>query len=165
MATAIVQLYLLCFAYHRFRQINDNLIEAFIHLVDQYETAAKLSAQAAAQQALIAASSNLNAAGRVLNLFIDTSIPDNAPFAVVKEQAFSFLEPEGFPLVMNYMRSIAFDKDRLGVVLLREVVTCFQAESPASVYRLSVLRPSRGRAPTRSRHVSAGVAARGQSPA
>src|SRR5450755_2523205 len=110
MASEIVQLYLLCFAYHRFRQINDNLIEAFIHLVDQYETAAKLSAQAAAQQALIAASSNLNAAGRVLNLFIDTSIPDDAPFAVVKEQAFSFLDPERFPLVMNYMRSIAFDK-------------------------------------------------------
>jgi TnpA family transposase len=110
MAIGIVQLYLLCFAYYRFRQINDNLIEAFIHLVDQYETAAKLSAQAAAQQALIAASSNLDAAGRVLNLFIDTSIPDDAPFAVVKEQAFSFLEPERFPLVMNYMRSIAFDK-------------------------------------------------------
>jgi hypothetical protein len=42
MATAIVRLYLLCFAYHRFRQINDNLIEAFIHLVDQYEKHAKL---------------------------------------------------------------------------------------------------------------------------
>jgi TnpA family transposase len=110
MAISIVQLYLLCFAYHRFRQINDNLIEAFIHLVDQYETAAKLSAQSAAQQALVAASSNLNAAGRVLNLFIDKSIPDDAPFAVVKEQAFSFLDPERFPLVMNYMRSIAFDK-------------------------------------------------------
>jgi hypothetical protein len=31
MAAAIGRLYLLCFAYHRFRQINDNLIEAFIH--------------------------------------------------------------------------------------------------------------------------------------
>src|SRR5260370_18048485 len=55
MATGIVRLYLLCFAYHRFRQINDNLIEAFIHLLDQYEKDAKLSAEAAAQQALLAA--------------------------------------------------------------------------------------------------------------
>lgn len=29
MARAQTRLYLLCFAYHRFRQINDNLIEAF----------------------------------------------------------------------------------------------------------------------------------------
>lgn len=33
MAQDTVHLYLLCFAYHRFRQINDNLIEAFIHWV------------------------------------------------------------------------------------------------------------------------------------
>jgi hypothetical protein len=52
MATGIVRLYLLCFAYHRFRQINDNLIKAFIHLLDQYEQDGKLSAEAAAQQAL-----------------------------------------------------------------------------------------------------------------
>jgi hypothetical protein len=32
MSLATVRLYLLCFAYHRFRQINDNLIEAFVHL-------------------------------------------------------------------------------------------------------------------------------------
>jgi hypothetical protein len=68
MATGIVRLYLLCFAYHRFRQINDNLIEAFIHLLDQYEKDAKLSAESAAQQALLAASQYLNAAGKVLNL-------------------------------------------------------------------------------------------------
>ena len=36
MALPTVRLYLLCFAYHRLRQINDNLVEAFIHLVDQY---------------------------------------------------------------------------------------------------------------------------------
>ena len=53
---------------------------------------------------------SLNAAGKVLNLFIDASIPDDAPFAVVKEQAFSLPGAERFPLVMNYMRSIAFDK-------------------------------------------------------
>lgn len=31
MAIGTARLYLLCFVYHRFRQINDNLIEAFIH--------------------------------------------------------------------------------------------------------------------------------------
>src|SRR3954452_11256260 len=63
MATGTVRLYLLCFAHYRFCQINDNLIEAFVHLLNEYEEAAKSSAEAAAQQALLAASQNLNAAG------------------------------------------------------------------------------------------------------
>ena len=45
-AVAITSLYLLCFAYHRFRQINDNLIEAFIHLIDQYIVVAGLRTKA-----------------------------------------------------------------------------------------------------------------------
>jgi hypothetical protein len=113
MATEIVRLYLLCFAYHRFRQISDNLdnlIEAFIHLLDQYEKVAKFSAEAAAQRALLAASKNLNAAGKVLSLFVDDSIPNDAPFSVVKEKAFSLLDRERFSLVANYLRSFAFDK-------------------------------------------------------
>jgi len=62
------RLYLLCFAFHRFRQINDNLIEAFIHLVDNYEKQAKLAAEAAMQQALLDAADRLQAAGEVLRL-------------------------------------------------------------------------------------------------
>ena len=45
MAALTTRLYLLCFAYHRFRQINDNLIDAFIHLVDQYEKQAKFASE------------------------------------------------------------------------------------------------------------------------
>ena len=51
MARATTRLYLLCFAYYRFRQINDNLIEAFIHLVDHYEKQAKQAAEDAMQRA------------------------------------------------------------------------------------------------------------------
>jgi len=110
MAAPTTRLYLLCFASHRFRQINDNLIEAFIHLIDHYEQQAKLAAVLAAQQALTDASASLTAAGRVLDLFIDPAIPDSTPFSAVKQQAFSLLEPARFPLVSAYMRTIAFDK-------------------------------------------------------
>lgn len=110
MAVDTARLYLLCFAYHRFRQINDNLIEAFIHLVDQYEKAAKLAAEDAMQRALADAAENLQAAGQVLSLFVDVSIPPDAPFSDVKEKAFALLEPEQFPLVSDFMRNIAFDK-------------------------------------------------------
>ena len=63
-APMTTRLYLLCFAYHRFRQINDNLVDAFIHLVDQYEQVAKSAALVAAQKALSEASANLDAAGQ-----------------------------------------------------------------------------------------------------
>jgi hypothetical protein len=64
------RLYLLCFAYYRLRQINDNLIEAFVSLVSQYEKEAKLQAEQAVQQALGEATANLQAAGQVLTLFV-----------------------------------------------------------------------------------------------
>ncbi|KDP86637.1 transposase [Cupriavidus sp. SK-3] len=110
MPAATTRLYLLCFAYYRFRQINDNLIEAVIHLVDQYEKWARAAAEEAMQRALTDASTHLQAAGKVLNLFVDDSIPGNASFASVKKKAFSLLEPERFALVSNYMRNVAFDR-------------------------------------------------------
>jgi TnpA family transposase len=110
MAPGTVRLYLLCFAHHRFRQINDNLIEAFIHLLTAYEKSAIAAAQAAAHQTVLAASHNLSAAGTVLKLFVDATIPDDAPFSVVKEKAFSLLAPERFSLVANYLSRSAFDQ-------------------------------------------------------
>lgn len=71
MAVPATRLYLLCFAYHRFRQINDNLIDAFIYLIDQYEKQAKLAAETASMKAMTDASASLQAAGQVLNRFID----------------------------------------------------------------------------------------------
>ncbi len=110
MAPATTRLYLLCFASHRFRQMNDHLVEAFIHLIDQYEQQAKGAAELAAQQALAEASANLDAAGQLLQLFVDPSIPDNTPFATVKQHAFSLLAPERIPLVCAHLRAVAFDK-------------------------------------------------------
>jgi hypothetical protein len=110
MAPETTRLYLLCFAYHCFRQINDNLIDAFLHLVHQYESHAKRAAEEAMQKALADTSENLEAAGEVLNLFADAEIPDDTPFEAVKERAFTFLDAEQIPVVANYLRNIAFDK-------------------------------------------------------
>ncbi len=52
MVTPTTRPYLLCSASRRIRQINDNLIDAFIHLIDQYEKQAKVAAVLAAQQSL-----------------------------------------------------------------------------------------------------------------
>ena len=110
MAAPTVGLYLLCYASHRFQQINDNLIEAFIHLVDLYEKQAKIASEIAGAEAMAAASASLQAAGQVLNLFLDPSIADRTPFAQVRRQAFSLLDPKRMAQVSEYMRKIEFDK-------------------------------------------------------
>jgi hypothetical protein len=110
MAVPTVRLYLLCFASHRFRQINDNLIEAFIHLVDDYEQQAKIGAEIAAAESMEEATANLQAAGQVLNLFLDPAIADSTPFSKVRQQAFALLDAERFAQVSEYMRKIEFDK-------------------------------------------------------
>jgi TnpA family transposase len=110
MAIPTARLYLLCFAAHRFRQINDNLIEAFMHLVGQYEQQAKLASEDAATKAMMEASANLKAAGQVLNLFRDPSIADCTPFSKVRQRAFSLLDSERFAQVSEYMRQIEFDR-------------------------------------------------------
>jgi Domain of unknown function (DUF4158) len=110
MARATTRLDRLCFAYYRFRQINDNLIEAFIHLVDHYEQPAKQMAEDAMQRAVTEAGEHLQAAGQGLSLCVDASIPGDAPFTVVQQQAFALLDPARFPLVTDYLRNIACDK-------------------------------------------------------
>ena len=49
-------------------------------------------------------------AGRVLNLFVDNTIPGTTPFSAVKEKAFSLLELGRFTAVTDYLQNIAFDK-------------------------------------------------------
>lgn len=110
MAPETARLYLLCFAYHAFRHINDNLIDAFLHLVHQYERDAKRAAEEAMQKALTDASANLEAAGEVLSLFADAGIPNETPFMEVKARAFTFLDAEQIPIVADYLRNVAFDK-------------------------------------------------------
>ncbi len=110
MPLTTARLYLLCFAYYRFGQINDTLIEAFIHLVDHYEQQAKQAAEDARQRAVAAVGEDLQAAGQVLRLFVDAAIPADTPFMAVQEKAFTLLDPARFPAVSDYMRNIAFDK-------------------------------------------------------
>jgi hypothetical protein len=110
MPLATARLYLLCFAYYRFGQINDTLIEAFIHLVDHYEQQARQAAEEARQRAVAEVGEDLQAAGQILSLFVDNSIPADAPFMTVQKKAFALLDPARFPAVSDYMRNIAFDK-------------------------------------------------------
>ncbi|MBB6244447.1 Tn3 family transposase [Rhodanobacter sp. MP1X3] len=110
MEPLVARLYLLCYAYHRYREINDHLVEAFTVRVENYARAARQASDDAMQQALIEGSQSLKAAGEILNLFVDISLPDSASFGAIKTKAYTYLSPERIPVVADYMRNIAFDK-------------------------------------------------------
>ncbi len=110
MPRGLAQLYLLCFSLHRFRQINDNLIESFIHVVGQFDRHAKQAANEARAKALEDASANLQMAGEILGLFVDGSVPNDCLFSDVQKRAFALLDQQTFTNVTNYLRNVAFDK-------------------------------------------------------
>lgn len=59
MAPSVTRLYLLCFAYYRYRQINDHLIEAFLVRVKEYSDDAREKAEEAMRLAMTEASNSL----------------------------------------------------------------------------------------------------------
>lgn len=107
---SMARLYLICFTFYRFRQINDNLIEAYIYLVGQFDKQTKVAAKEAMHKAVDEASANLQAAGEVLELFVNDTIAADCPFSTVQERAFGLLASQVIPSVANYLRNVAFDR-------------------------------------------------------
>jgi len=88
----IVYVYLLCFVYHRYQKVHDNLINTLIYNVKRYSEEAKGAAKERVYECHIEINQNLNKAGQVLKLFTDDSIATNTPFQNVQTKAFAILE-------------------------------------------------------------------------
>lgn len=89
-----VYIYLLCFIYHRYQQVNDNLINTFIYNVRHYIDATKKYAKEQVYECHEENNQDLEKAGQILKLFTDTNIEASTPFHEVQEMAFSILERE-----------------------------------------------------------------------
>jgi len=76
----LVYLYLLCFVYHRYQRLHDNLINSLIYNVRGYVDEAKAVAKERVYQYRIEANSHLQKAGQVLKLFTNDSISEETPF-------------------------------------------------------------------------------------
>lgn len=91
MATGQCHLYLLCYAWQRYRQINDNLVGAFGHGMAQIERETKDAAGEAYAKALEKRQREAPRVGRVLLLYVDETVDDRTPFGEVRERAFTIL--------------------------------------------------------------------------
>jgi len=88
-------IYLLCFVYHRYQKLHDNLINCFIFRVRQLLDEAKSAAKERVYLYRLEHNRNLHKAGQVLKLFADDTIDAATPFGEVKTRAFAILpEPE-----------------------------------------------------------------------
>ncbi|MGF6439912.1 hypothetical protein QF002_000721 [Paraburkholderia youngii] len=84
-------LYLLCYAWQRYRQLNDNLVDALRHHTKKFEDDSKASADHAFIHAKLQRQKDTPQVGRLLQLYVDDSLDNVTPFGIVRHQAFSIL--------------------------------------------------------------------------
>jgi hypothetical protein len=88
----ISYVYVLCFVYHRYQQMHDNLINTFTYRVRRYTDEAKSAGKEQIYESHLESSQDLKKAGEVLQLFTDDHIPTDTPFQEIQNRAFAILE-------------------------------------------------------------------------
>jgi TnpA family transposase len=104
-------LYLCCYLYFRYREINDKIITAFRYLVKKHKDASVLSAKARATEEIDLINKKLKFASEVFNFFIDGSIDDSIPFGDVRKKVFALISKDDMHLVSEF-----FDKNKIDVI-------------------------------------------------
>jgi TnpA family transposase len=106
-----VHIYLLCFVYHRYQTLHDNLINCLIYHVRQYHDGAKKAAKERVYELHRESNEDLEKAAQVLKLFTDERIPHHTPFEEVQATAFSILEAPKIDFVADHLtKTITFDE-------------------------------------------------------
>lgn len=104
-------IYLLCFVYHRYQQMNDNLINTLIYNVRRYSDESKLKAKEQIYENHLEINQNMKKAGQVLKIFTDDSIANDTPFHFIKDKVFSIIEPQKLVAISDQIsKSTKFDE-------------------------------------------------------
>ena len=110
----IVYVYLLCFVYHRYQKLHDNLINCLIYDVRRYIDDTKSYAKERIYESIIESNQDLQKAGKVLKIFTDNSIAGDTPFYQVQERAFGILERQKLDSIADHISKDAkFDEATL----------------------------------------------------
>jgi TnpA family transposase len=106
-----VYLYLLCFVYHRYQKLHDNLLNTLMYHIRRYEDEAKGEAKERVYDHRIEGNENLDKAGLLLKLFTDDSIARQTPFYKVRAKAYRILERDKIDFVADHITTKArFDE-------------------------------------------------------
>jgi TnpA family transposase len=87
-------LYLLCYAWQRYRQCTDNVVEAFGYQTRQLEDSTKATANKQAVQIHNERQQATPRVGELLLLYVDDTLVDATPFGAVRHRAFRIMPEE-----------------------------------------------------------------------
>jgi hypothetical protein len=85
------QLYLLCYAWVRYRQLSDNLVDAMAYHMKQLEDKSSAGAKQSFADEQARRQQHTPQVGRLLSLYIDDSVPDPTPFGDVRQRAYKIM--------------------------------------------------------------------------
>lgn len=109
----IIHVYLLCFAFSRWQQINDILVEAFHYHVRDFTQKAKAYAKEQIIQYQLVANQQLGKVPQLLGMFTDPDIADDTPFGEIRQQVFTVIDKEDIGLVSQYIEQHKLDDKAL----------------------------------------------------
>ena len=84
-------LYLLCYAWQRYRQITDNLVDALAYHMKQLEDECSIGAKNAFDIEQLRRQQETPRVGRLLSLYVDDSVADQTPFGDVRRRAYKIM--------------------------------------------------------------------------
>ena len=84
-------LYLLCYAWVRYRQFSDNLVDALAYHMKQLEDESSAGAKQNFVAEQVRRQQDTPQVGRLLSLYIDDSVPDPTPFGDVRQRAYKIM--------------------------------------------------------------------------
>ena len=87
-------LYLLCYAWMRYRQLTDNLVDAMAYHMKQLEDQCKATVRQALSAEQAQRQQPTPKIGRLLSLYVDDSVADPTPFGEVRKRAYKIMSKD-----------------------------------------------------------------------
>ena len=85
-------LYLLCYAWVRYRQLTDNLVDAMAFHMKQLEDESRAGAKQSFADEQVKRHQDSSQVGRLLSLYVDDSVADPTPFGEVRQRAWKIMD-------------------------------------------------------------------------
>jgi hypothetical protein len=84
-------LYLLCYAWQRYRQFTDNLVDAMAYHMKQLEDESSAGAKHSFNAEQVRRHQETQRVGRLLLLYVDDTVADATPFGTVRQRAYKIM--------------------------------------------------------------------------
>jgi len=96
-------LYLLCYAWLRYRQLTDNLVDAMAYHMKRLEDESRAGAKQSFVAEQLQRQQETPRVGRLLLLYVDDTLVDTTPFGNVRKQAYKILPKDSLQLIGQRM--------------------------------------------------------------